>query len=95
MSDQKCEIIGIAIAPKIMADMETRDAVSVAVETGIDGDARGKKEAAKFLFSLKTIGMMLLLKLALRWIGWNAVPISMFGGCAALKKKAVFSPLVT
>ena len=43
MSDQKCEIIGIAIAPKIMADMETRDAVSVAVETGIDGDARGKK----------------------------------------------------
>ena len=43
MSDQKCEIIGIAIAPKIMADMETRDAVNVAVETGIDGDARGKK----------------------------------------------------
>ena len=94
MSDQKCEIIGIAIAPKIMADMETRDAVNVAVETGIGGDARGK-EAAKFLFSLKMIGMMLLLKLALRWIGWNAVPISMFGGCAALKKKAVFSPLVT
>ena len=43
MSDQKCEIIGIAITPKIMAEMEARDHVTVTVETGIDGDARGKK----------------------------------------------------
>jgi MOSC domain-containing protein YiiM len=43
MSTQEATLMGIAIAPKIMADMETREAVSVAVETGIDGDARGKK----------------------------------------------------
>ena len=34
---------GIAIAPKVMAPMERRDAVDVAVESGIDGDARGRK----------------------------------------------------
>lgn len=34
---------GLAITPKIMAPMEARDHVSVDVETGIDGDARGKK----------------------------------------------------
>lgn len=36
-------VTGLAITPKIMAPMETREAVSVSVEAGIDGDARGKK----------------------------------------------------
>lgn len=36
-------VVGIAITPKVMADMETRDAVNVTVETGLEGDARGKK----------------------------------------------------
>ena len=43
MSNQDCQLIGIAIAPKIMADMETRDHVTIAVDTGIEGDARGRK----------------------------------------------------
>ena len=34
---------GLAIAPKVMAPMETQNAVDVVVETGIQGDARGKK----------------------------------------------------
>ena len=37
------QIKGIAIAPVIMGPIETRDAVSVDVKTGIEGDARGKK----------------------------------------------------
>jgi len=43
MSTQQATLMGIAIAPTIMKDMETREAVSVTVESGIDGDARGKK----------------------------------------------------
>lgn len=34
---------GIAIAPQIMQEMEQRDQASVSVESGIDGDARGRK----------------------------------------------------
>ena len=36
-------VIGIAITPKVMAPMEARDQAEVTVETGITGDARGKK----------------------------------------------------
>lgn len=37
------EIKGIAIAPVIMGPLEARDTVAVAVDTGIEGDARGRK----------------------------------------------------
>ena len=37
------QLKGIAIAPEIMAPIETREAADVAVDTGISGDARGKK----------------------------------------------------
>ncbi len=34
---------GIAIAPKILAPMETREEVEISIEAGITGDARGRK----------------------------------------------------
>ena len=37
------QLKGIAIAPEIMAPIETCEAADVAVDTGINGDARGKK----------------------------------------------------
>lgn len=40
---QSATVIGIAVTPKVMAPMETRDAVDITIETGLDGDARGKK----------------------------------------------------
>lgn len=36
-------VIGLAITPKIMAPMELRDAVTISIDAGIDGDARGRK----------------------------------------------------
>ena len=36
-------VIGLAITPKIMAPMELRDAVTISIDDGIDGDARGRK----------------------------------------------------
>lgn len=36
-------IKGILVVPKIMQAIETREAVDVTVEEGIDGDARGRK----------------------------------------------------
>jgi MOSC domain-containing protein YiiM len=37
------KIIGLAIAPRIMAPMEERDEVEISVDAGIGGDARGTK----------------------------------------------------
>ena len=37
------EIIGIAIAPKILAPMQECEAVGVTIDDGLDGDARGRK----------------------------------------------------
>ena len=36
-------VIGIAVAPRILAPMEERDEVAVTIEKGLDGDARGGK----------------------------------------------------
>ena len=36
-------VIGLAITPKVMAPMEKCDSVSVSIDAGIAGDARGKK----------------------------------------------------
>ena len=36
-------VIGIAVAPRILAPMEERDDVIVTIEKGLDGDARGGK----------------------------------------------------
>ncbi len=36
-------VIGLAITPKIMQPMELRDTVSISIDDGIDGDARGRK----------------------------------------------------
>lgn len=37
------QISGLAITPKVMAEMELRNEVEVTIETGITGDARGRK----------------------------------------------------
>ena len=37
------EVIGIAIAKKLMGDIEELKTVDVSVESGINGDARGRK----------------------------------------------------
>ena len=37
------ELIGIAVAPKLLANMEEVTDARIEVETGIDGDARGRK----------------------------------------------------
>ena len=36
-------VIGIAVAPRILAPMEERDDVAVTIEKGLEGDARGGK----------------------------------------------------
>ena len=52
------ELIGIAITRKLMGDMEELENANVSISSGIEGDARGKKEIDKLPFYLKMIGMM-------------------------------------
>ena len=54
------ELIGIAITRKIMGEMEEIESAHVSILSGIEGDARGKKEIDKLPFYLKMIGMMLV-----------------------------------
>lgn len=37
------ELIGIAIAPKLLAPMQEKQTIAIEKETGLDGDARGRK----------------------------------------------------
>ena len=54
------ELIGVAITRKIMGKMEEIESANVSISSGIEGDARGKKEIDKLPFYLKMIGMMLV-----------------------------------